>query len=205
MLDWRGTGCTEHFQTPGRLFKRESFRLRSRVSRVVSLHKGSVPWQPQPTLACKEHKAKEGRWGLVYTDAFSFLVVFQTESISQESQFGLTCMSLFHNQGWVIVNWIEEADSSNKEKIKIVKQNKEEKGSYTPRYTRIRIHSITTMGMRYSWRVETNRGLWLTLKELLNPAPKFVQHNTQAIWSTAFLSCALIQKLNKRSVTSAKS
>lgn len=50
-----------------------------------------------------------------------------------------------------------------------------------------------------------SRGLQITLKELLNPTPKSVQHNTRAIWPTAFLSCALIQKLNKRGVTSAKS
>ena len=46
-----------------------------------------------------------------------------------------------------------------------------------------------------------SRGLQITLKELLNPTPKSVQHNTRAIWPTAFLSCALIQKLNKRGPT----
>ena len=180
------TGCTEHFQTPGRL-KKDSFRLRSWVSCAVTLHnKGGAQWRPQPASAFEEHRAEGGRWVLVYTDAFSFLAVFQTEIISEESQFGLTYMPLFHSQGWVIVNWIEEADSSNKGKIKTVKQNKAEKASYTPRYTPIGIHLITTMVMIYSGRVETNRGLQITLKELLNSTPKYVQHNIQAIWSTAF-------------------
>ena len=46
-------------------------------------------------------------------------------------------MFLFHSQGRVIVNQIEEAGSSNRKKIKTAEQNKAEKTSYTSRYTPI--------------------------------------------------------------------
>lgn len=59
---------------------------------MVTLHKGSVPGQPQPTLACKEHKAEED--GGLSTQMLLAFWWFSKQGISEESQFGLTCMSL---------------------------------------------------------------------------------------------------------------
>lgn len=161
----------------------------------------SPPWPAKST------KGKRGDGCLTAQVLLAFWQFSKVkQSISDESQFGLICMSLFHSQGWVIVNQIEEAGSSNRKKIKTVEQNKAEKTSYTSRYTPIGGWFLVCFHTQWI-HPNLTEGLLMTLKARLNLTPMFVQCNIQAIWSRALghLSCALIQKLIKRDVTSSKS
>lgn len=79
---------------------------------------------------------KEGRWVLLCTGISSFLVVFKVkQSVSGESQFGVTFMFLFHDQGWVTGNGREGAGSSHRKKIQMVTTEQGWKNLLHKRYT----------------------------------------------------------------------